>query len=150
MKTRNLLLLAVGCGLAILLAGGVKLFQIGSSDSPPPPLELGLPGTIGDMTVTPLHAELVGDTLSVAVELQGVDDPDGATSFWLAAAGSRLDPVPGAPDACSSTSAAEPTRCTLTVAVTDVGGQRVLLCERTVSEREDRLRWYVRLHETEG
>jgi hypothetical protein len=51
MKTRTLLLLSVGVGLLILLAGGVKLLQVATDRTEVPVLELGTGVQIGDMTV---------------------------------------------------------------------------------------------------
>ena len=51
MKTRTLLLLSVGCGLLILLAGGLKLLQVATDRTEVPVLALGDEARIGDMTV---------------------------------------------------------------------------------------------------
>ncbi len=49
MKTRTLLLLALGCGVAIMLAGGVLLVQLVGQDDAAPPVPLGVEAPIGDM-----------------------------------------------------------------------------------------------------
>ena len=94
MKTRTLLLLALGCGLAILLAGGVLLVKLAGQDDPQPPVALGVESSIGDMRVTVLSAaeQTTADTLTVELVLGGVDDPDGAAGFELIASGRPLPP----------------------------------------------------------
>ena len=89
MKTRTLLLLALGCGLAILLAGGALLVKLAGQDDPEPPVALGVESSIGDMRVTVLSAaeQPETDTLTVELVLGGVDDPDGAAGFELIASG---------------------------------------------------------------
>ena len=89
MKTRTLLLLALGCGLAILLAGGVLLVKLAGQDDPEPPVALGVESSIGDMRVTVLSAaeQPSANTLTVELVLGGVDDPDGAAGFELIASG---------------------------------------------------------------
>ena len=52
MKTRNLIILSICCGLIILLAGGLKLFQVATDRAEVPVNELGTSATIGDMTAT--------------------------------------------------------------------------------------------------
>ena len=51
MKTRTLLLLSVGCGLLILLAGGAKLLQVAADRTEVPVLAFGEEALIGDMAV---------------------------------------------------------------------------------------------------
>ena len=51
MKTRTLLLLALVCGTAILLAGGVMLFQLTGESDLADPTPVGEPALVGDMTV---------------------------------------------------------------------------------------------------
>ena len=65
MKTRTLLLLAVTCGLVILLAGSFKLFLI-TEKSPPAHLSVGQSGTIGDMKVTVVSAKRELDLMPVS------------------------------------------------------------------------------------
>ena len=93
MKTRTLLLLAVTCGLVILVAGSIKLFFV-SDETPRVHLAIGDNTTIGDMSVTVLSAQHRDNLMLISVELVGVVDPDGATS-WVFGAGSdaRLLPV---------------------------------------------------------
>lgn len=62
MKTRTLLLLSVGCGLFILLAGGLKLLQVATDRTEVPVLEIGSAVQIGDMTVS--VTRIIADTPS--------------------------------------------------------------------------------------
>lgn len=142
MKTRNLLLLAVACGLLILVAGGVKLLQVSSDTPRVDVLEVGETGQVGDMTVTVTDSHVADGQLLVGVELVGVDDPDGGTSFWLAVAGAQLEPDRAAPDACAATSATQPVSCVLRFDVSDVGGAGRLLVYQRAGER---LRWQIDL-----
>lgn len=136
MKTRTLLLLAVASGLVILIAGGIKLFLI--ADEKPPTLhEVGESGTIGDMTVTVLTVDRVAGETYIGVRLEGVDDPDGATSWVLGVVGDQLRPL--APPAsvgpaCAETSAAQPTECVLAFRTDAVG---VL----TYGRADETIRW---------
>ena len=72
MKTRNLILLSIGCGLMILLAGGFKLFQVATDRTEVPVNALGTSATIGDMTATVLAINESGQGISVAIEMSGV------------------------------------------------------------------------------
>lgn len=138
MKTRTLLLLAVASGLVILIAGGIwlVLFVI-ANENPPVLLEVGESATIGDMTVSVLTVDHVAGETYIGVRLEGVDDPDGATSWVLGVVGDQLGPL--APPAsigpaCEATSAAEPTECVLAFR-TDAGG--VL----TYGRADETIRW---------
>ena len=51
MRTKTLLLLAVGCGLVILLAGGIQLLRVGGQEQSATLLGTGQPGKAGDVTV---------------------------------------------------------------------------------------------------
>ena len=72
MKTRNLILLSIGCGLMILLAGGFKLFQVATDRTEVPVNSLGTSATIGDMTATVLAINESDQGISVAIEMSGV------------------------------------------------------------------------------
>lgn len=141
MKTRTLLLLALGCGLAILLAGGVLLVKLAGQDEPEPPVALGVEALIGDMRVTVLSAaeQPAADTLTVELLLGGVDDPDGAAGFELVVSGADRPITPSAASTCGSTTL-EPRRCTLVFDVSSgVGDSRVL----RYSRGDDQARWSV-------
>jgi hypothetical protein len=132
-KTRTLLLLAVGCGLAILVAGVVFLLQLAAEDEP---VFLGVGGSalVGDLTVTVDGYDETPDAAVVTVTMSGVDDPDGIDSFHLTVPQNRLSPSGDAVDGCRELTVAEQT-CTLTFALADVaGGSRVFEVERGDSQ----------------
>ncbi len=125
MKTRTLLLLAVACGLVILVAGSIKLFLLSDTKSPVH-LSIGVGATIGDMRVKVVSAERRAGTTLIVVELVGADDVDGATT-WTYAAGGNAQLRPLAPPAdvgqkCGATSATTPTRCALAFATNEPRG----------------------------
>ena len=74
MKTRTLLLLSVGVGLMILLAGGVLLLQLSNDSAAVEPAEVGDAVQVGDVDIVVLGAQDAGGIFSVDVELGGVDD----------------------------------------------------------------------------
>lgn len=137
MRTRTLLLLAVSCGLAILLAGGIQLFRLANQDTPAPPLTIGGTGTAGDAVVTVQKVANEADALVVTVTVKGVEDADGVSGFSLVAPNKRLAPAPGAADACQAFTV-EPVTCTLTFPTNGLtGSDRQLLLIRA----EDQVRW---------
>ena len=139
MKTRTLLLLALGCGLAILLAGGTLLVMLAGQDEPEPPVALGDQASIGDMRVTVVAvAEQAGaDTLTVDLVVGGVDDPDGSVGFELIASGRPI--APDDPSTCGATTV-EPQPCRLVFDVASADGEsRVLRYLRG----DDQARWDV-------
>jgi hypothetical protein len=137
MKTRTLLLLALGCGLAILVAGGVLLVMLAGQDDPEPPVAIGVDSAIGDLHVTVLSAaeESEGATLTVELQLGGVDDADAADGFELIASGRPI--APSDASTCGSTTV-EPQLCTLVFDVSTADGEsRVLRYRRG----DDQARW---------
>jgi hypothetical protein len=123
-KTRTLLLLAVGCGLIILVAGSVKVFLI-ADDTTPAHLRIGQGATIGDMRVTVSSVHRTATQTLVSVELQGVDDDDGALSFVLGTGSKQLAPVEPSGDdgeACGATSADAATTCVLAFDTVEAAG----------------------------
>jgi hypothetical protein len=136
MKTRTLLLLAVTCGLVILVAGSIKLFLL-TDASPPAHLSIGQTTKIGDMTVTVLSAKRTNELTLVSVRLVGADDSNGAAT-WVFGAGTTANllpvPPPGtAGPACGATKATVPTTCVLAFRSTDPSG--VLRYERAQEHR---------------
>lgn len=129
-KTRTLLLLALGCGLLIMLAGAIFLFQLSGQDDADASIPIGEPATVGDMTVAVEEATESGAVLEVMVSIGGVDDPDGADGFHLFA-GVELSPEPAVEgDACSATTVAEQ-RCVLRFDLSDAeGSSRVVFYAR--------------------
>lgn len=140
MSTRKLILTALVCGLAILLAGGIKLFQVANDDKRVEVLSLGSEATLGDMTVSVLSIDRAADATSVTVSMTGVDLASGAAGGWRMLADGRvsepLDNVAsagaGAP-VCEAVAATKVTRCVVrfapaesapTVAYLRAGDQR--------------------------
>ena len=115
MKTRTLLLLAVGTALAILLAGGVLLFQLSSESNAVPTVALGDEAQIGDVSVTVFGAAPTdaGDLYGVDVEIGGVDDPDGLDSILLVTGDQSLAPLRAAADGRCTEITEAPVRCRL-------------------------------------
>jgi hypothetical protein len=93
MKTRTLLLLSVAVALAILLAGGVFLFQLTSETAAVERAEVGQAVSVGDVDVTVLGVSGGEPILSIDVELGGIDDPVGVDSFALVTGDRRLEPI---------------------------------------------------------
>ncbi len=138
MKTRTLLLLALGCGLLIMVAGAVLLFQLSTQESVVEPIPIGIEATVADMRVLVSSSTELGDVIAVDVAIGGVDDPDGASGFRLIAGGRSVPFVTGDDEACGATAAAELDACTVRFDLSGVDGRsRVLFYERG----EQRARW---------
>ncbi len=90
MKTRTLLILAVTCGLAILVAGALLLLRLANQDEPHPALSIGESAQLGDAVVTVNDYEATDEAIIVTVTLSGVDDPDGVNGFTLIAPGEAI------------------------------------------------------------
>lgn len=142
MRTRTLLLLAVGCGLAILAAGVAQLLRIAAEDEPATAAEVGEPVRIGDLTIT-VEAFREGDGRATAVvAIGGVDDADGTDEFRLVVPGDSLSPVGDTDqalvvDACAATTV-DARRCRLSfVLPAEPGTSRVLLYRRG----DEQVRW---------
>jgi hypothetical protein len=133
-KTRNLLLLALACGLAIMLAGAVFFVQLATQDDVEPPVSIGDPIRVGDMSVTVDGADEVGGVLRVDITIGGTEDGDPTDDFRLIAS---ARPVPLASTTCGpSTPTGE--SCTIEFDVSGIDGvSRVLFYERG----EDQARW---------
>jgi hypothetical protein len=93
MKTRTLLLMAVGTALAILLAGGVFLVRLAGQADESALVPIGEAAEVGDVRVTVLGAAESDGVMSVDVEIGGLDDPDGIDSFRLVTGDRRLAPI---------------------------------------------------------
>jgi hypothetical protein len=139
MKTRTLLLLALACGLAIMVAGAVFLFQLATTDELADPIPLGEAAEVADMRVTVLDADEVDGSLVVTVRIGGVDDGDGASGFRLIASGRPVRPEPPSTltDACEATTV-EPRTCLVAfdTSVADTAS-RVLFYDRG----DESVRW---------
>jgi hypothetical protein len=133
-RTRTLLLLAVACGLVILVAGVVQLLRIAGQDEPAPAAQIGEPVRVGDLTVTVDGYAERDDRAVVKLSLGGVDDPEGTDDFRLVVPGASLAP---SGDDCGGTTVA-PRTCSLTFTLADAdGSSRVLLYRRG----DERVRW---------
>lgn len=137
MRTRTLLLLAIGCGLAILIAGGVQLLRVGGQKQTSEVLDVGRVGKAGDVSVTLLApAEPVtGSTdLSVRVRIGGTDDPNGFDGFTLVGPG-KVAKVKSS--TCTGITVAD-AECTVTFATEEMQGTS----RQLIFRRADRqLRW---------
>ncbi|NBN89178.1 MAG: hypothetical protein EBV24_02510, partial [Actinobacteria bacterium] len=143
--TRKLILTALVCGLAILIAGGVKLIQVANDEVAVEVLAFGDEATLGDMTVSVLDIERRPDATLVTVTMTGVDLTSGAADGWRLLADGRVqepasengrvqEPASVSDtDGCTAVRAGAPTRCTVrfdavesaaTVAYVRAGEQR--------------------------
>jgi hypothetical protein len=139
-RTRTLLLLAVACGLVILVAGVVQLLRI-SGEEDAEFSSLGEEVRVGDLRVIVESYDETAGTAVVAVRLGGVNDPDAADDFRLVAPNLRLSPIGDAEGACGPVTV-DPESCQLDFDVGDAaGGVRVLLVERG----DDVARWELAL-----
>jgi hypothetical protein len=143
-RTRTLLLLAVACGLVILVAGVVQLLRSaskGDADADESFHGLGEQVEVGDLTVVVESYVERGDAATLSMSLGGVDDPDGADEFRLVVPGESLSPTGGGADACAATTVA-PHPCRLSFDVGNAaGGARILLYRRG----DDVARWELAL-----
>lgn len=137
MRTRTLLLLAVVCGLAILVAGVVQLLRVATQDDPPRAVAIGETARVGDMEIVVEGSSERRGSVLVDVQIGGVDDPDGAGAFRLVVPGGAVEADPTAGNHCGATTArVEP--CTLAFRLgDDAGSTRVLLYQRG----DERVRW---------
>ena len=133
-KTRTLLLLAVTCGLAILIAGSVQLLRTAGQRNTTKLVAIGETGRAGDASVVVDAVDVQPATVSVTVTLGGVDDPHGLDGFTLVGAGSTR-PVDGG--TCNGFTVDE-TQCTLLFDNTGLGGSARLL---RFDRADDNLRW---------
>lgn len=94
MRTRTLLILAAVCGLAILLAGGLKLLQVSTDPPEVTTLAIGESSRIGDMTVAVNAVDQREDATVVDVSLSGVAGEEAIDGWrlWADGSGTLLDP----------------------------------------------------------
>lgn len=134
MKTRTLLLLALGCGLAIMLAGAVFFVQLASQDEVDPPAAIGERVEVGDMSVSIDGVDESGGVLRVDLTIGGAEDDDPTDEFRLIAS---ARPVPRASTTCGPSDRVRES-CSIEFDVSDVDGvSRVLFYERG----EEQARW---------
>jgi hypothetical protein len=134
MRTRTLLLLAIGCGLVILLAGGIQLLRVGGQEQTATLLATGEPGKAGDVTVELVSSSLDDSDLVAVVRIGGIDDPDGLDGFTLVGPGTVLAVTSST---CNGITVA-PVDCGLTFATGEMQGtSRQLIFHRA----DEQLRW---------
>ncbi len=140
-----MLLLALGCGIAILAAGTVLLLQLTGRDAVEPPTPIGVAAEVGDLGITVLAVTEAAGRLAVEVEIGGVDDPQAIEDLRVVASGRpapRLtddDPAPstaGLPACTGVTVAATTCVVVFDVAAAD-GSSRVMVVERG----DEQVRW---------
>ena len=135
MRTRTLLLLAIGCGLVILLAGGIQLLRVGGQQESSTLLVAGEPGKAGDVTVELVSSSIEASELVAVVRVGGTDDPDGLDGFRLVG--------PGKVMAVSSSTcdgiAVAPVDCTLRFVTSDFAGTT----RQLIFNRADAQLWWV-------
>lgn len=136
MRTRTLLLLAVTCGLAILIAGTVQILRLAGQDTQPI-LAVGAAGAAGDAKVTVLSFDEVDGVATVKVTLAGVDDAGGLAGFTLVGPGATAEPNQRGASACAGFTVA-PVTCTLTFGTATIdAGDRLLVFHRAAQS----VRW---------
>ena len=134
MRTRTLLLLAVGCGLVILLAGGIQLLRLGGQEQSAKLLSVGETGRAGDVSVELLSSSTSGAELVAVVRVGGIDDREGISGFRLVAPGTVL---PVTSSTCDGI-AVGPAECELTFTTSGLQGTaRELIFRRA----DQQLRW---------
>lgn len=136
MRTRTLLVLAVACGLAILVAGVVQLLRVANQDDPSRFVAVGERTRVGDMEVVVEGSSERAGRVLVDIEIGGVEDADGAGAFRLIGPGGALGADPSAGNRCRATTVrVEP--CTLAFPLDGEGSTHVLVYQRG----DERVRW---------
>ena len=121
MSTRKLILSAILCGLAIVLAGGFKLIQVANEDVTVELLSLGTSQTLSEMTVVVEKMEQTTVATLVTVTMTGVEGSNATEGWRLLADGKVLGPstVPeGAGVPCDTTTVDAVVRCVVGFAPT--------------------------------
>lgn len=128
------MLLALGCGMAIMLAGAVFLFQLSSQDDIEEPVTFGEVAEVGDMSVTVVDAVEDAGRLQVLLAIGGTADGDPTGGFRLIASGR---PVSLGSTTCPASSESL-TNCAIEFDVAGADGDaRVLFYERG----DEQARW---------
>lgn len=113
---------ALICGVLILGAGVFKLWQTTGDSAKIELLQLGDSAVLGDMTVAVLSVKTSDSQTLVEVTMQGVEGAD-ALSGWRMLTGSVISeaeaPVGGTGTPCTTTQAAQLTRCTVAFPVSE-------------------------------
>lgn len=128
------MLMALACGVAIMMAGAVFLFQLTGRDEIQEPVALGESVQVGDMTVVVTEAVEDAGRLRVLLLLGGTDDDDPTDAFRLIASGR---PISLGTTTCPASSVAL-ANCMIEFDVGSADGvSRVLFYERG----DDQARW---------
>jgi hypothetical protein len=93
MSTRKLILTALLCGLAIVIAGGIKLFQVASDTTQVEVLSLGTTAKLADMTVSVTSITQTPEATIAMVTMVGVEGADALEGWRLLADGSVRAPI---------------------------------------------------------
>jgi hypothetical protein len=134
MKTRTLLLLSAGVGLAILLAGGILLLQLSNESAAVDQAEIGERVRVGDVSVRVYGADETARYFAVDVDLGGVDDD--LSGFSLATGDARVDPETAAADGRCTRITVEEQRCRVEFDLSGTeGSNRVLVLRRGDQQR---------------
>ena len=123
MSTRKLILTALICGLAIMLAGGSKLFLMVREDVTVKVFDLGTPQTLSDMTVSVDKVAQDPTATYVTVTMQGVEGSNAVEGWRVLSGGEVLSPQGAVPTAigvaCGTTKQASATHCVIAFPATD-------------------------------
>ena len=131
MKTRNLLILAFLCGMAILIAGTVKLFQVATDKQTVTALSYGETAEMGDVTVRVTDVTATPEATLAHVEIRGVDGDDVGQRWRMIADGTAQAPIAlpaGQGASCADTQVGVDLTCT--VAFAPVEGPFVIAYSR--------------------
>ena len=137
MSTRKLILAALFCGLLIVVAGGVKLFQTVRDGNKASLLELGESVTLGDMTIRVDGVRITENRTLVDVALVGVEDASAVEGWRLLAGGKISEPVSlpvGEGNECSTTKLDVESICTIAFPVSK--GTRTVAYIRAGEQRQ--------------
>jgi hypothetical protein len=111
MSTRKLIFTALICGLAIMLAGGIKLLQVANDDTEVIVHAVGVEQTLSDMTVSVLEVTQGETVTQVTISARGVQNADPVEGWRLLAGGEVLLPVNLQSQSCRVTDVAETRTC---------------------------------------
>ncbi len=134
MKTKTLLLLSLGCAIAILGAGIGLISQVFSSRDVFDPIEYGVTAEVGDLQIAVTQAERSGDRQSIEVVVWGLDDDSVTDSFVVV---SGREEIPAEPNDCSS-SVEEQHSCEVEFVLPTATTEPAVLL---VTRGEERVQW---------
>ncbi len=137
MSTRKLIFTALLCGLLIMVAGGVKLFQTVRDGNEVPLLAIGESVTLGDITVRVDGVRLTSERTLVDVALVGVDGASALDGWKMLAGGKITEPVSlpsGSGADCTTTKLDVEVICTIAFPVSE--GTRTVAYVRAGEQRQ--------------